>query len=378
MNSSRGLGDLRSPRILIAAGGTGGHIYPALAMAEAFRKQRPQVAVDFVGTAHGLENKIVPAKGYRVHHLPIGRLNSNVALAERLKTIVLLPWALLESALLLRRERPDFVLGVGGHASGPLLLMASILGYRNAIWEPNAMPGMANRILSRFVDDCWVVFDDAKIHLHNRKMHVAGMPVRAEIEELNIPAKADGKPFRILVFGGSQGARGLNTTTMEMVREGGEWLKDVRIVHQTGPADYERIKTGYGDILGKSAVEVRDYIDNMAEQYAHADLVICRSGTGTLSELAACGKVAILIPFPFAADDHQRKNAESLVVKGAATMILQKNLSTESLRSAIRELRDDPARRELISQRIRAFHRPHAAEQLVGEFLERMNADAAG
>jgi UDP-N-acetylglucosamine--N-acetylmuramyl-(pentapeptide) pyrophosphoryl-undecaprenol N-acetylglucosamine transferase len=367
-----------SRKILIAAGGTGGHIYPALAMADAFKERKPEITVEFVGTLHGLENKIVPAHGYRVHHLPIGRLNSNVPLSERLKTVLLLPWALMKSALLLMSERPDFVLGVGGHASGPLLLMASLLGYRNAIWEPNAMPGMANRILSRFVDDCWVVFDEAKSHLHGRRIHVAGMPVRAEIESLGASAVSTRKPFRILVFGGSQGARGLNTTTMEMVRAGGEWLQDVHIVHQTGPTDFERLESGYGDLLGHGRVEIRDYIHDMAAQYAAADLVICRSGTGTLSELAACGKAAILIPFPFAADDHQRKNAESLVEKGAAVMILQKDLTVGRLRSAIQELRADPVRCAEIQKRIRAFHRPQAAAHLVGEFLERMDGHASG
>lgn len=364
-------------KILIAAGGTGGHIYPALAMAEAFQKKKPDVSIAFVGTAHGLENKIVPAKGFPVLHLPIGRLNSNVALSERLKTLALLPWALVKSALLLKREKPDFVLGVGGHASGPLLLMASLLGYRNAIWEPNAMPGLANRILSRFVDDCWVVFDEAKPHLHNRQLHVAGMPIRKEIESIGAQSKPEGKPFRILIFGGSQGARGINTTTVEMIRQGGEWLNGVHIVHQTGSADFERIKSAYGDFLKTGVVDVREYLHDMEQQYANADLVICRSGTGTLSELAACGKASILIPFPFAADDHQRKNAESLVDRGAAALLVQKDLTVESLRDLIMQLRADPNRRAQMSERIKSFHRPRAAEHLVDQFLERMTANAS-
>lgn len=363
-------------KILIAAGGTGGHIYPAIAMAEAFKKRQPEVSIAFVGTAHGLENKIVPAKGFPVFHLPIGRLNSNVALSERLKTVALLPWALIKSALLLKREKPDFVLGVGGHASGPLLLMASLMGYRNAIWEPNAMPGLANRLLSRFVDDCWVVFDEAKPHLHNRQLHVAGMPIREEIENIGSQTKSEGKPFRLLIFGGSQGARGINTTTVEMVRQGGEWLDGIHIVHQTGSADFERIKSAYGDVLKTGVVEVREYLHDMEKQYAQADLVVCRSGTGTLSELAACGKAAILIPFPFAADDHQRKNAESLVDRGAAVLLLQKDMTVESLRSLIAQLRADSGRRTQMSERIKSFHRPRAAEHLVEKFLERMTAHA--
>jgi UDP-N-acetylglucosamine--N-acetylmuramyl-(pentapeptide) pyrophosphoryl-undecaprenol N-acetylglucosamine transferase len=358
-------------KVLIAAGGTGGHIYPALAIADAF-KSRPDITVEFVGTAHGLENKLIPAKGYKLHHLPVGRLNSNVALSERIMTVFLLPLAFLKSALLLRREKPSFVLGVGGHASGPLLLMSSLLGYRSAIWEPNAMPGMANRILSRFVDECWVVFDEAKAMLKSRNTHSAGMPVRKEIEES--PAGGTSAPkFRILVFGGSQGARGINTTVVEMVKSAGDWLNGVHIVHQTGAADYQRIREAYGGLLSTAPVDLREYLYDMGQQYANSDLVICRSGTGTLSELAACGKASILIPFPFASDDHQKKNAESLVVKGAAGMILQKDLTAESLRRAIDDLRAHPQKLKTMSDKIRDFHHPRAAEALVGQFLERIS-----
>lgn len=372
-------------KVLIAAGGTGGHIYPALAIADAFRRLRPEVVIEFIGTAHGLENKIIPPKGYLVRHLPIGRLNSNVPLKERLQTVLLLPWALLKSVLLLRRERPSFVLGVGGHASGPLLLAASLLGYPRAIWEPNAMPGLANRILSRFVRECWVVFDEARPHLKSRALHAAGMPVRSEIE--NMPERAASSSaasprFRILVFGGSQGARGLNDAVVAMVKAGaaetnGSWLTGVHIVHQTGAADFDRVRAAYGEtLLADPALEVRDYLHDMGRRYSEADLVICRSGTGTLSELAACGKPAVLVPFPFASDDHQRKNAESLVRKEAAVMILQKDLTAEGLRATVDGLRARPERLGRMAENIRAFHRPRAADALVGEFLERMDAYA--
>lgn len=359
-------------KILIAAGGTGGHIYPALAMAEAFQSYRPSIRIEFVGTAYGLENKIIPTKGFVVHHLPIGRLNSNVPMTERLKTLFLLPWALVKSVLLLRREKPDFVLGVGGHASGPLLLMASILGYRTAIWEPNAMPGMANRILSKFVDEAWVVFDEAR-GLLKGNVFVAGMPVRKEIEDTSMQ-KAESKKFRLLIFGGSQGARGLNTAAAEMIKAGGDWLQDMDIVHQTGATDFERIKSIYGAALSK--VDLREYLHDMGQQYQKADLVICRSGTGTLSELAACGKPSILIPFPFAADDHQKKNAESLVAKNAAIMIVQKDLTPEGLRDQILALKADPIRLRQMSEAVRAFHQPKAAQKLVEKFVERIEKNA--
>jgi UDP-N-acetylglucosamine--N-acetylmuramyl-(pentapeptide) pyrophosphoryl-undecaprenol N-acetylglucosamine transferase len=356
-------------KILIAAGGTGGHIYPALAMADAFKAERRDLDILFVGTAYGLENKIIPAKGYPVAHLPVGRLNSNVSLKERVKTVFSLPFAFLKSISILRREKPDLVLGVGGHASGPLLLMASMLGYRTAIWEPNAMPGMANRILSKFVDECWVVFDEARALLKNKNLEVAGMPIRREIEDIK-PAPSGKNKFRLLVFGGSQGARGINNTMVEMVRAGGDWMNDIEIIHQTGAADFARIKEAYGAAIDK--VDLREYLNDMGDQYAKADLVISRSGTGTLSELAACGKAAILIPFPFAADDHQTKNAESLVAKNAAILIHQKNLTADGLRREVLRLKNNPEELRAMSVAIRQFHQPRAAEKLVKHFVEKI------
>lgn len=364
-------------KILIAAGGTGGHIYPALAMADAFLKARPGTRIEFVGTAYGLENKIIPAKGFKLHHLPIGRLNSNVPIRERLKTLFLLPFALKKSFFILREVKPDFVLGVGGHASGPLLLIAALFGYRTAIWEPNAMPGMANRWLSKFVADCWVVFDEAKPFLKSSRLHQAGMPVRQEIEDMKMPDRLPDREFRILVFGGSQGARGINNTVLEMIEQNGEWLDGVEFVHQTGSVDFARINEGYAALSQPAMVDVREYLHDMGEQYARADLVICRSGTGTLSELAACGKAAILIPLPTASDDHQRKNAESLVEKGAAVMILQKDLTVERLRSAIQALRLKPEHLRQMGQTIRGFHHPRAAENLVSDFFERIDSNAS-
>lgn len=364
-----------SNKVLIAAGGTGGHIYPALAMADAFQQLQPNLQVEFVGTAHGLENKLVPAKGYRVHHIPVGRLN-NVSILERLSTVLKLPFAFIKSFFLLRRENPSFVLGVGGHASGPLLLMAALSGYKTAIWEPNAMPGLANRILSRFVDEAWVVFEDAKSFLKSRHAQSAGMPVRAEIEALP-NRNVEKTKFRILVFGGSQGARGVNTCVTEMIKKNPDWAKQFQFVQQTGPADFKRVKDLYGSDLAHLPVDLREYLHDMGQQYANADLVVCRSGTGTLSELAACGKPAILIPFPFASDDHQRKNAESLVQRGAAVMIVQKDLTPDKLRATIDELRASPEILNRMGSHIRGFHQPKAAQTLVRGFLERINDHAA-
>lgn len=363
-------------QVLIAAGGTGGHIYPALAMADAFQRLRPGIQIQFVGTPHGLENKLIPAKGYSLHHLSIGRLHSSVGLKERLKTLFALPWSMVQAFFILRKTKPDIVLGVGGHASGPLLLVASILRYRTAIWEPNAFPGLANRILSRFVDECWVVFDEAKSFLKSKTILQAGMPVRLEIEKVVDQSDSNVK-FRLLIFGGSQGAKGINNAVVEMIKKNPALLENMHIVHQTGAADYNRIVQDYGSLVENSSLEVREYLHDMDQQYAKANLVICRSGTGTLSELAACGKAAILIPFPFASDDHQRKNAESLASKGAAVLLLQKDLTAAKLHEMLLSLQGSPERRSFMSTKIRDFHQPQAADQLVQKFIARMEEHAS-
>ncbi len=355
-------------RILIGAGGTGGHIYPALSVAEEIMRQHPDVTIEFVGSLHGLENKLIPEHGYPLHRLVIGRLNSNVSLVERIRTLVFLPFTLLQVVFILIRSRPILVLGFGGHASGPLLLMSSTLGFPSAIWEPNALPGLANRILSRFVADCWLVFENAKSHIHSKRIHSAGMPVRSSIENVSEPGRRTSGNFHVLVFGGSQGARGINEAVSKMLIEFSNEFANVQVVHQTGPTDFEKIKLRYQSELSSEAqsrVEVLPFLNDMDVRYQWADLVVCRAGTGTLSEIAACKKASILIPLPTAADDHQRKNAESLVEAGAAKMILQPGLTPLSLKSEILRLMNSSAEREQMGQRVHKFHRPNAARALV-------------
>ena len=356
--------------ILIAAGGTGGHIYPALAIAHAMRKHRPDCQIYFVGTAHGLENKIVPKAGFPVLHISIGRLNRNVRLKERISTVFKMPFAFLQCIWLILSRRPKLVLGVGGHSSGPLLLMAALLRRRTAIWEPNAMPGMANRILSRFVNEVYVVFEESKKHLHSKKFISAGMPVRAEIENVKTLHKPNPEKFHLFSFGGSQGSRGVNTAVTEMMVGGGLWTQSVELVQQTGPSELKRNQDLYGLQLSLLPVELKDYIHDMDQKYAWADLVIARSGTGTLSELAACGKPAILIPLPTAADNHQQKNAEEFVKMGAAIMILQKDLNGVVLREQIKSLQADLPRVKSMGERARSFHQPGAADKIAQHLLE--------
>ncbi len=354
----------------IAAGGTGGHIYPGVALAEALLELNKEAKVYFIGTPHGLENKIVTAKGYPILHIQIGRLNKNVSRKERIKTFLQLPLSFLRSIQLLIKYKPAAVIGVGGHASGPMVLMASLMRVPSIIWEPNAMPGMANRMLARFVDLACVVFDEAKHHMKATRFLEVGLPLRSEIEILfNKKQESHSSNFRILVFGGSQGARGINKMTSDFILNHPEWLKGVEWLHQTGASEYDAIKEKYGSTLENSNLKVVPYIDDMARTYQWADIVICRSGTGTLAELAATGKPSVLIPFPFASDNHQQKNAEAFVRENAAIMILQKDLTQERFEETLTRLKSDQNLRESLAENSRKLFKPRAAHRMAEEII---------
>lgn len=352
--------------VVIAGGGTGGHIYPGIAIARAIKIQHPDYEVHFVGTPTGLENKIVPREGFPLHHINIGKLNHAGDFKSKIKTILGMPRAFVQAIALLMELKPQAVLGVGGYASGPFVLVASLLGFRTAIWEPNAFPGMTNRWLSRVVGKSFVVFEEAAKFLKSEVISQVGLPIRKEVEALanNETAANIAKgalEFHILVFGGSQGARSINTAVQEAVLKGGEWLNNVRIIHQTGPADYANVSEAY---KGHSQVETHEYLYQMEKNYAWADLIICRAGASTVAEVSACGKPAIFIPLPSAADDHQRKNAETLLEQKAAVMILQKDLSADFLIQKIESLKNDSQAREEMRKNLAKFYKPQAAEKM--------------
>ena len=355
--------------VLIAGGGTGGHIYPGIAIAKAVQKKQPDVEVHFVGTSAGLEGQIVPREGFPLHFVKVGKLNYSGGLLGKLKTLLLLPVGFIQAISLLLELKPSLVLGVGGYASGPVVLIASLMGFPTAIWEPNAFPGMTNRWLSRFVDRCFVVFEDAMSYLNCEDKRKVGLPVRAEVEAIGSQARVASDEFHILVFGGSQGARAINNAVAEAVAMGGDWLKGVRLVHQTGRYDFERIKSIYQQNV-QAAVDCREYLHDMEKQYSWADLVICRAGASTVAEIAACRKPAIFIPLPTAADDHQRKNAESLVEKRAAQMLLQKDLTPQSLIQLIEQVKKDTQSQQEMRENLRHFHQNQAAEKIAELILD--------
>lgn len=359
-----------SKNVIIAGGGTGGHIYPGVAIARALEKNNPDLKVHFVGAQGGLEEKIVPREGFPLHLVPIGKLHHSAGLLTRLKTIVKMPLAFFKAVSLMRELKPVAVLGVGGFASGPILFVATLMRTRALIWEPNAYPGLANRWLARRVNECLLVFEEAGKYLRARKTTRSGLPVRASMQPRNggTSVETSGRPLRVLVFGGSQGARYINRMIPQVVQENGKWMEGIELVHQTGPHDFQDVKQAYQG--APSQFQVFEYLYDMDLRYQWADLVICRAGASTVAEICACQKAAIFIPLPTAADDHQRKNAEVLAKADAALMFTQDSLTADMFRDTLRRFRDDRSQIERFEKNVRQFQFPQAAEKIVERLLD--------
>jgi UDP-N-acetylglucosamine--N-acetylmuramyl-(pentapeptide) pyrophosphoryl-undecaprenol N-acetylglucosamine transferase len=358
-------------RIMIAGGGTGGHLFPGLAVVDELRRRVPTLEVRFVGTARGIEARILPARGEKLDLLKITPLKGQ-GLGARLKGFARIPTAMSDAATLLRSFDPDLVLGVGGYASGPVLLAASLSGRPSAILEQNAYVGMTNRILARFVDRAYISFEQTERVFGKGKSVLTGNPVRHEFVEHARLALADPEGFEsrarsILILGGSQGARTLNEDVPSALEAAGIARSKLRVVHQTGEAMRDDVEATYRQ-LGIEA-EVVTFIDDMARAYSNAALVIARAGATTLAELCAIGRPSILIPFPFAADDHQAKNAEALQARGAAVCVRESELDVEGLGRMVDELLHDGERRRSMARAAREHGKPDAAAAIVDDML---------
>jgi UDP-N-acetylglucosamine--N-acetylmuramyl-(pentapeptide) pyrophosphoryl-undecaprenol N-acetylglucosamine transferase len=348
--------------ILIAAGGTGGHVFPGIAVADELVRRDPSVRVVFVGAPKGLESRLVPRAGYPLEILPILPLNTVGALAL-VKGLLALPWGLFRSGSLVLRLRPEAVLGVGGYAGGPVVLMAALLGVRTVILEPNAKPGFTNKLLTPFVRHAACAYESARAAFGSRGV-ITGNPVRGGFA--SIPRKERRPPLTLLAFGGSQGSRVLNEALVGALPHlpGPDRL---RIVHQTGASGHATTSAAYG-AAGREA-DVVEFLDDMERRFAEADLILSRSGATTCAELTAAGKASVLVPFARSADDHQRKNAEEMQAAGAALMIEEKGLTGETLAMSLRELVDDPKRLEAMETASRRLGRPDAAARVADLLL---------
>jgi UDP-N-acetylglucosamine--N-acetylmuramyl-(pentapeptide) pyrophosphoryl-undecaprenol N-acetylglucosamine transferase len=355
-------------RLLIAGGGTGGHLFPGIAVARALAARGPVNAALFVGTERGLEKRLVPQAGFPLRLIRAGALKG-MGPGRAALTLLGMPGAILASGRILRDWRPDAVLGVGGYASGPVMVAAAALRLPRAILEPNAIPGITNRILGKLVREIYVAWEDTADRLPEGKTIVTGNPVRREIAA--VPEIAEEGPFTLLVFGGSQGARRINETVIGALEEVGLEARGWRFEHQTGPEDLDRVRAAYA-ACGLQA-ETRAFFDDMPERYRRADLVVCRAGATTIAELCSAGRGAILIPYPFAADDHQTANARLLERAGAARLIPQAELAPGTLARTLIKLATPRDTVRQMGRRARSLARPGAADVILDR-LERLTA----
>ena len=344
-------------RIVIAGGGTGGHVIPALAIAQQLKKQFA-AEVLFIGTARGIETRLVPQAGFPLELIKVGALK-NVSLLTRAKTMFDLPRALWASGRMLSHFDPDVVIGVGGYASGPAMLAAIRRRIPTLAFEPNVVPGFANRLVARWVSAAAVHFEETCEYFPNCR--VTGVPVRQAFFEIQ-PSPLLARRPTLLVFGGSQGARAINQAMIESLGGLKHRIPGIHIIHQTGQHDFDHVLAAYQQ-SGISG-EVHKFIDDMPSTFGRADLLVCRSGASTVGEITAAGKPAIFIPFPRAADDHQNVNARALERAGAAVVVEESNLGAAYLVDTIAALLADRNHLQSMSAAAKSLAHPKALEEI--------------
>jgi UDP-N-acetylglucosamine--N-acetylmuramyl-(pentapeptide) pyrophosphoryl-undecaprenol N-acetylglucosamine transferase len=353
-------------RLVIAAGGTGGHVYPGIAVAREFRRRDPEAEILFIGTHRGLEARILPMEGFRFRPITargwVGRGWMRGAAAA-----VLVPWSGFQAVRILREFRPDLVLGVGGYSSGPVVAAAVLLRIPRVVLEPNALPGLTNRWLAPWAQVVFVAFEETKSQVSGGEVVVSGNPVRREIAELSSAGpERHGPPWSLLVTGGSLGARSINRAMIGAAIELAPLGDRIRIRHQTGERDYEETARGYREAgLPSSRYAVAPYLDEMGRALREADLVVSRAGATTVAELTAAGKPAVLVPYPHAAHHHQERNARAMEAAGGAVVIRDEDLTGERLGRTLRSLLEDPARLRAMAEKSRGMGKRDAADRIV-------------
>jgi UDP-N-acetylglucosamine--N-acetylmuramyl-(pentapeptide) pyrophosphoryl-undecaprenol N-acetylglucosamine transferase len=356
-------------RLLVAGGGTGGHLFPGIAVAEEFLARDRGNEVLFVGTERGIEARILPRLGYRLEFITAAGIRGKSGLSQ-MRGLAMMIYGYAQARKILKEFRPDRVLGVGGYASGPVVLAARGMQIRRFIHEQNAIPGFTNKFLSRFADGIFISLEESAQFFPKGKTLLAGNPIRKEILAEALTEKG-GEPgsrdVRLLVFGGSAGAHSINQTLTAALPYLAPLRDRLVITHQTGEKDCTMVREAY-QREGFRAEAVA-FIDNMAAAYRRADLVVCRAGATTVAEVTATGKACIFIPYPHAVDDHQRRNAEALLKQGAGFMLLERELSGESLARLIEDLVDNPEKIAVAGSNAQRMARIDAARVIVDEIL---------
>lgn len=347
-------------RILFAGGGTGGHLFPGVAVAHEFQRRDRRNEILFVGTQRGIEFRVLAKEGFNLETLPIKGLKGR-GIRGFIDAAYGVPLSLLGAFSIVRRFRPDRIIGLGGYASGPTLLAGKIAGVRCAIMEQNLRPGFTNKLLGRWVNVVFTAYPESAEFFPGARVVETGNPVRWQ----KLPTVKRREKFSLLIFGGSLGARRINFAAVEALKQLTELKNELFVTHQTGELDYSAVREAYSALPFEA--EVTPFIHTMDEAYAQADLLLCRSGATTVAEVTAFGKAAILVPYPYAIYDHQRANAQALKNRGAADMILDQELTGEILAERIRDYISNRARIDRMAAAARLMGRPDAAARIVDE-----------
>ena len=349
-------------RVLFAGGGTGGHLFPGVAVAAELRRRHPAAHIVFAGSGKALEKRVVERAGFALDHIRVRGLVGQ-SVGSRLRGLALLPVSLCDAAALVRRHAPALVVGLGGYSSGPIVLYAALRGLATMLLEQNAVPGVTNRLLARWVRAAAVSSEGTLPHFAGRGF-VSGNPVRAAFfAAAQTAPPAEEGAVRVLVVGGSQGAHPINVAMVAAAGEIAQSPQKIRLTHQTGARDVEYVRAGYR--AAGLAARVEPFLDDMAGEMAAAELIVCRAGATTLAELAAAGRAALLVPFAAAANDHQRRNAAAVAAAGAAEVVDERELSGGGLAAQIVALAGDAARRADLAAASRRLARPAAAAAIV-------------
>jgi UDP-N-acetylglucosamine--N-acetylmuramyl-(pentapeptide) pyrophosphoryl-undecaprenol N-acetylglucosamine transferase len=357
-------------KLVIAGGGTGGHLFPGIAVAEEFLARDAKNEVLFVGTEKGIEARLLPRLGYRLECISASGIKGMGPLAKLMSSARFL-YGYSQSRKILKDFSPDIVMGVGGYSSAPLVLAARGLGIKRYIHEQNAMPGMTNKLLARFVNQVFISIEETRRFFPPDSTLFTGNPLRKEILGAVQREERDtgiGNKLQLLVFGGSAGAHRINMALIEALPHLEQLRERLEIRHQTGEKDCEEVREQYR--RSGFVAEVVPFIDDMAAAYSWADLVICRAGATTVSEVTVCGKACIFIPYPFAADDHQRLNAEALQKKDAGMMLLERELSGERLANELVAIMAHPERIVQLGRNARSLAQFDAARIIVTKMTE--------
>lgn len=352
-------------KILIVAGGTGGHILPALCIAQSLKSIDKKIKIEFVHGFSKLEKNIYSQSVFLCHRLSVGRLRKNVNIKERLKTVFSLPFIIIKSLILIIKIKPSIVLGTGGAVSGPMLLAAFLLRKKVVIFEPNIIPGLANKWLSYFADSIIIVFEKTKTYFKTKKIIQFPLPVRNNLHKIIIKNKSD-NPIRILILGGSQGSSIINKVVAEFIMS--DVNSDFCFVHQTGENDFKKLKHKY---LNKKEVRVFSFLHNLDTFYKWADIVISRAGTGTIAEVSASSRASILIPLKNLADQHQLKNAQYLEQKSAAILIHEENFNKQKLQNILMNFKQTPYKIKQLSVAINKLKLGASADS-IASYLKKL------